>query len=132
MKLSSALVGAGSTLLLASGAHAAGSSADAVAVSGGLMGLFAAGIALLAVASIVGIVFFILWLWALIDVLRRNFKNKKTKSTWTWLVALAWPLPVVLHALSFLAGFSFVIDLAGVVIVIVYLVSIRKQGTVKK
>lgn len=92
-------------------------------------GLFAGMIGLVAVVAILALVLFVLWLWALIDVLKRNFKNASTKKTWSWLVGLSWPLPIVLGWIPFLQWLSGLLGLAGLVVIIVYLASIRKQGT---
>jgi len=99
------------------------------AAAGGLMGLFAAGIAIAAIAGIIGLIFLILWIWALVDVLGRKFPNEGTKKTWMWLVILSWPLPIVMGFIPAINVLSPVVGIAGAIIVIVYLVSIRKQGT---
>lgn len=80
------------------------------------------------VLTIIGLVFLILWIWALIDVLTRTFPGN-LKQTWTWLIVLSFAAPLVLSFIPFLNFLNIVLGPAGVVIVIVYLVSIRKKGT---
>ena len=99
------------------------------AAAGGLAGLFAAGIVLAAIVGIIGLVFLGLWIWAMVDVIRRNFSDEKTKKTWMWLVILSYPAPVVISMIPGIGFLGSVLGLAGAVIVIVYLASIRKQGT---
>jgi len=109
------------------------SSADVAGLglaTGGLFGgLFAGLLVVVIFAVIIEIIIFSLWLWALIDVLKRNFKNKSTKSTWSWLVGLSWPLPIIFAWIPMLQWLAGLLGLAGLVIIIIYLASIRKQGT---
>lgn len=99
------------------------------AAAGGLMGLLAASLVLIVIAGIVGLIFLILWIWALVDVIGRKFPDEGTKKLWLWLVILSWPLPVIVGFIPGLNYISPVLGLAGAIIVIVYLASIRKRGT---
>jgi hypothetical protein len=103
--------------------------AASAVMAGGLTGLVAAFAGVAVILGIIGLLFLILWIWALVDVLGRKFSDAKVKSTWTWLVILSWPLPVVVGFIPGVNIVSPVLGIAGVIIVLVYLFSIRKRGT---
>ncbi len=105
-------------------------SAEVVAASG--VGLIALGIGVVIILSLLGLIFLGLWIWALVDVLKRDFADENKKKTWMWLVILSWPVPVVISFIPGIGFLSSLFGLAGIVIIIVYLASIRKQGTKRK
>lgn len=78
--------------------------AAAAAVGAGLLG---ASFAVLAIFVILGIISFIIWIWALIDVIRRQFTNPSDKTLWL-----------------------IVVIILGVIGAIVYLIAGRSKGTI--
>lgn len=78
--------------------------AAAAAVGAGLLG---ASFAVLAFFVILGIISFIIWIWALIDVIRRQFTNPSDKTLWL-----------------------IVVIILGVIGAIVYLIAGRSKGTI--
>ena len=140
-KLRSALFSA-SVLTLVSAASAAHAASDVTVdpeattqatgvLAGGFAGLIAAFAGVAIILGIVGVLYLIIWIWALVDVLGRQFPDPKTKTTWVWLVGLSWPLPLILAFIPVINFIAPIISIVGLIIVIVYLASIRKQGTKK-
>ena len=82
-------------------------------VAAGTAGTAVAGVMILIWVLILGLglIGLILWIWALIDLLKRNFQNPSDKTT--WLIVLIVGIVIGLHWLA----------------AIIYLIAGRKKGT---
>jgi len=99
--------------LIAQGVDDLGNMPDASDAIGTAMGTaaFGAFAGFFVFLWVVGLISFGIWLWALIDVIRRNFTNPSDKNLWMILVIVG----------------AFV---GGPIIPIIYLIVGRKKGTI--
>ena len=72
------------------------SSADLATATAAAGGLVAVGIGMMIFWVIFSIAAFAIWLWALIDVIRRNFTNPSDKTLWIIIVLLV-PLGALIY-----------------------------------
>jgi len=72
------------------------SAADAAAATAAAGGLAALAVGMTIFWVVIGGLSFVLWLWALIDVIRRNFTNPNDKILWLVLILLV-PLGALIY-----------------------------------
>lgn len=74
-------------------------SADAAAAAVGA-GMLGVGLLMTVVFGILGIVSFIIWIWALIDVIRRQFTNPSDKTLWIIIVVILGVLGAIVYLIA--------------------------------